>query len=186
MRRLFLAIRPSAATLDALASYAQAQARHWPDARWTRRENLHLTVCFFGDVEEDRVMPLADDLALSLAAVPPFRLEYAKISFAPPGSRAPTMIWASFRPSRAYEDLARLVRAVAQKYALGMPEEKDLLPHVTLARFRDRQRGVAGLAQLAAAPPPFTVSAVELVESELTAAGPNYSTLEVISLRKTP
>lgn len=169
--------------MDALVGYARGQARRWPDARWARRENLHLTACFFGDVEEEWVTALADDLALGLSGIPPFRLEFEKISLAPPGSRAPTMIWAGFRPSRAYEDLARLVRAGARKYALGMPDEKELLPHVTLARFRSRQRAEAGIAQLEA-PPPFTVSAAEFIESELSPAGPTYTTLENITFKK--
>lgn len=101
-----------------------------PGAKWRPRENLHLTLRFFGDIAE----PVADDLDLELAGVAerqaPFELQLKGAgSF---GGAEPHALWIGVAPSPALSTLADAVEKAARKAGLK-PEPRKFMPHVTLA-----------------------------------------------------
>ena len=65
MKRLFLAINLSEATKDQLMRLIQdlRSKNSSSNIRWVqKRENLHLTLHFFGEIEEDKIAPMAQKL----------------------------------------------------------------------------------------------------------------------------
>ncbi|MDX1486022.1 MAG: RNA 2',3'-cyclic phosphodiesterase [Alphaproteobacteria bacterium] len=104
-----------------------------PGARWIEPENIHLTLRFIGNVEEDAVADI--DGTLARIDFPAFDLEIAGTGEFSRGRR-PAMIWAGVAPNPPLIELQRRIeRAVVR---LGFPPEgRRYTPHVTLARIKN-------------------------------------------------
>ena len=87
--RLFTAVTPPAAALDALDA-AVASAR--PTARglrWVAREQWHMTLVFLGDVPDDQVDTVAGELGRVAARHPAMSLSLRGSGTFPPNRSAP-------------------------------------------------------------------------------------------------
>ena len=60
--RLFAAVEPPAAVLDALDVFVEPRRAADPNLRWVSRVNWHLTLAFFGDVPDARLDPLQQEI----------------------------------------------------------------------------------------------------------------------------
>ena len=108
-----------------------------PGARWIDPANLHLTLRFIGEVDED----LAEEIHHGLAALvePPFALTLTGLGLFGDRRRAHTL-WLGVERSEALSRLAaRIDGAVTQ--AGASPEPRKFNPHVTLARLKDTPPG---------------------------------------------
>ncbi len=117
-----------------------------PNARWVPPENLHLTLSFLGEVEEERLPALSEALEGVARAHTPLTLAIRDGgSFGRPAS--PRVLWADVRGET--EALKALQADVAQALkALGFElEERDYTAHLTLARAKIPQRGDRELAE---------------------------------------
>jgi 2'-5' RNA ligase len=104
--------------------------------RWTRPEQIHLTLNFLGEVAEQQVPRLCDASKTIAAGVAPFDIEIAGIGCFPSGG-PPRVIWAGVTgPPPA---LSTCQRRCEQAFAeLGIPpEDRPYRPHLTLARTRE-------------------------------------------------
>ena len=99
-------------------------------AKWRPRENLHLTLRFFGEVAE----PVADDIDAELAAIAennaPF--EIALKSAGAFGGADPHTLWIGVTESEPLKRLAADCKRAARRAKLK-PESRAFKPHVTLA-----------------------------------------------------
>ena len=166
--RLFVAL----SLPDALAAPLGAAMGGVAGARWQRREQLHVTLAFLGDVPEERLADL--DTALSAVTAPPVALYCEGVGhFAKKGR--PTTLWAAAKPADQLGALSAAVRRAART-ADCPPDDTAFVPHVTLARLNAGSGPIdAFLAQAGQlATPAARVGAFELVESRLTAHGADY------------
>ena len=111
---------------------AGLQARLRGEAiRWTRLDNLHLTVEFFGATEPARIPQLESALAAAAARAAPFALRWGGWgTFGPP--RQPRVLWlGTHAPGLAdlHEAVAAELRAAGRS-----PEARPFAPHLTLGR----------------------------------------------------
>jgi 2'-5' RNA ligase len=151
-------------------------------ARWQRRDQLHLTLCFLGDVEPERVPALFR--ALDGLDAPAFTLEPAGVGcFGDPDK--PRNLWVGVRPE---EPVRTLHEVLCQRLSLaGFPVVAGhFYPHITLARFGRRQAGPASafLDQYRDLPAPaFLVDGVRLFLSQPGPEGSRYQQLAVFPLK---
>ncbi len=105
-------------------------------AAWRDADSFHITLRFFGEVEE----PCADDLDAELAgvAVDPFDLTLAGVGAFGLGHRT-RAIWAGVEPSPSLRRLAAKCETAARRAGLP-PEGRTFAPHVTLAYLRHEDR----------------------------------------------
>jgi 2'-5' RNA ligase len=172
MHRLFVAIRPPEAVRARLMALMGGVA----GARWQDEDQLHLTLCFLGEVDRHR----AADIDAALAAIrhPPFEIAVDGVrSFERRGE--PTSLWAAVAPQ---EPVRALHKKVAQAIArTGLkPERRAYVPHITLARLPRGAGSVGGFLESAggASSPSFLVEDFHLYESRLTPASAVYSVVE--------
>jgi 2'-5' RNA ligase len=101
-----------------------------PGAKWRPRENLHLTLRFFGEVAE----PVADDIDSELAgaaeATPPFEMQLKGAGAF--GGADPRNLWIGVAASATLKKLAGDCERAARRAGLK-PESRKFAPHVTLA-----------------------------------------------------
>lgn len=100
-----------------------------PGAYWIDKENYHITLRFFGDVENH----IADEIVSMLSHIEhaPFSLHLQGVDVF--GSKKPRLLYARVAPCEALNTLQAAIERVAQK--LRIPSDKTrFVPHVTLAR----------------------------------------------------
>ena len=165
--RAFLALTPDA---DAALAIDDWRHRHWPaTGRDVPPQNLHVTLCFLGEVDEGRLARLAH--ALDEVVSVPLGID---VTFDEPTWRAEhAMTWlAPAAPPAALLALGKRMRGLAGRAGIRVGK-RAFHPHVTLARRVD-------------IPPPPPLSApclrcrfegVELYESLLDAGGARYREL---------
>lgn len=159
MTRLFVAIWP---TDDVLDRFADMERPKDPGVKWVPQENLHITLRFLGDADEDEVAARLDDVLLPAATAvvgPAFDLL---------GERS------LITPVSGVDDLA----AVVQRAVRGLgtePERPRFKGHITVARLarRAQPRRSAGRRFDAR----FDVDEVALVASTLDDTGAVYETV---------
>lgn len=147
-------------------------------AKWRPRENLHVTLRFFGDVPE----PVADDIDGALGEVAeanaPFDLQLKGAgSF---GGADPHALWMGVRESAALTKLAKDCDRAARRAGLK-PEPHKFTPHVTVAYLSnaplDRVQAFEARLGLVEAPP-FRVDRFGLYSSQVRKSAPSLYRLE--------
>lgn len=178
--RTFIAIFPPPEVRESLLEAARGLSAEW-NIRWSRPENVHLTLKFLGEVPEEDLDGVRGALSHVCGRHGPF--EAATSGFgAFPSARKARVVWADVIEGR--DALRALVEDLENSLgSLGFDREtrRAFRPHVTLGRARSRPVGL-DLAEIGPRGPRFPVREVVLVRSVLGEAGAAYSTLAAYPL----
>lgn len=179
--RLFLGLRPPAdvrAALLGLAAGGEALAA----ARWQTDAQLHLTLCFVGEVDRHVANALAEGLAEMRGEA--FVCRLGPLGVFGRRGRVDTL-WAGAAPREPLAALA--ARCVRLAEAAGAkPERRAFTPHITVARFGRHGPPEAMMAEVLGTPVPpleWTADAVVLFESRLGAGGSHYQAVMDVPLQ---
>lgn len=144
-----------------------------PGARWQRRDQLHLTLRFIGEVDGVQAGDIDD--ALAAIRAPGFTLElHGTGSF---GGRDPRQLWVGARPNAALMHLQKKIETALQRIGVA-PDPRKFTPHVTIARLKasPRAKAIEYLSDHALyTSAPFAVNAFQLYSSTLTPNGSLYT-----------
>ena len=165
--RLFVAIAFPEAVKDGLEAGICALRKQGVCASWSRRENLHLTLEFLGELDS----PKPVITAMEQVQAAPFSLE-----FAPSGRfrrREGDIFWLGIRPNGALMELQKQLHSALKAQGLEL-ESRPYRPHLTLAR-RLRDHGESVFPE--PLPPAVQVSEFLLMRSERTPKGMRYTPL---------
>lgn len=184
-RRIFIAVNLPADVKNGLKKARE----NWRDlpAKWTKADNLHITLIFIGYATDEEVLEIAKIAREIAQKRPPFSVSLSRIELGPPGG-PPKMIWAEAEPS---EELAELKRELedaffhSQKSGYLRKENREFRPHITLGRILQREWRESGAQKQFAGEKinlTFYVSSVELMESKLKRGAPEYAILESVEL----
>lgn len=171
-KRLFLSIPLSPYYIDAFVDFQEAplDIEH---IRWTKQENLHLTLSFFGDIEEHEIPNMIQRFRDIFSKISSFQLQFDTIIYAPPRRTRSTMLWGVFRQNEEYSALAQ---SIAQEFALD--SKKEYIPHTTLARFKRPVLHDIFPLQVPPLSEPLFVQSCQLMESQLSETGSTYTQIE--------
>lgn len=184
--RAFLAVDVTDAVRAELAALCRSFEGKGKGVRWTRPENLHLTLRFLGETDRPTVNRVISDFK-ARPKPKPFAVRLIGLGTFPDWKR-PAIFWAGV--SEGAEPLEALAQsAEAAAAAAGFSGlEREFKPHLTLGRAR--RPGDKELQPLVDAfrkasdfrSSEFTCGHVSLYKSDLTPEGPVYELLEKISL----
>jgi RNA 2',3'-cyclic 3'-phosphodiesterase len=184
--RAFLAINLEPQVIEKIYRSIDDLRERIPAVRWVPPTNLHLTVKFFGDIEEAQVEPIAIALQDQLELFPRFTINAKGLGVFPERGR-PKILWVGLTGN----ELAGLAAKVQSSLLpLGFaPEQRSFTPHLTIGRWRDSERAPRTLKQELERWRNCTfghsvVNEVILMQSVLKADGAVYHRLKVISLGK--
>lgn len=185
-KHLFVAIPVERELSEVLVQHTDQYAG-LPWLKFEKPDDWHTTVLFLGDVKDELVPEIEDALADIASIQRAFTLEIEKITFAPENQR-PSMLWALLKESKKF---AQLVLQVKEEmyYILGDTDTKEVLPHITLARFDKKAstpKVMPLLAPIARGVGTMEIAKITLMESKLptahkSEAGPTYTTLREFS-----
>lgn len=143
--------------------------------KWTKRENLHLTVHFFGATPADKIDDMSRKIDKAVHGLKPFELEMDKIMWKK--GRYDQMIWAKLNSHVCFREMARNLYS-----ALEIDSSKYPTPHITLARVKqkDFQTDEMNISLEGLVLP---VKQIEFWESKLGGGkGPEYTSLKTFIL----
>lgn len=183
--RLFIGVelsdhvkRRAAEIADALRETLGPRAH----ARWIPAENLHITLWFIGEVDDERGAAITNALNRPFG-VAPFDLELRGAGAFPP-SGPPRVFWIG--AGRGGESMLALYSDLAARLKpLGFePERRAYSAHLTIARVKDaRSRDVRSvLKRIDADAGSCRIAAVTLFRSRLSPKGASYEPLVRVPL----
>jgi len=177
--RVFCAIEIPRDIRDQLLAHIEQLREAVPQvqASWSRAESIHLTVKFFGNIEQSQVERLSAAASRVTHRYSPFQIGLGGSGIFPPRG-TPRVLWIGVNdPSGQLTDLQQQFENECAKE--GFPkEERVFRPHLTLARIRN-PRGSRRLAEVHKGidfkPVDFSVSELLLFRSELSSEGSKYT-----------
>jgi 2'-5' RNA ligase len=133
--RLFIAADLPEAITRSVEKAIQPLRLALPDAKWTAREQWHLTLKFLGHVDEDRLDELSRVAEKAAAVFEPIETHLTDLGVFPKASRA-RVLWVGLENDDAR--LTKLDDELERRYAKrGFRKESRLYhPHLTIARLR--------------------------------------------------
>lgn len=145
-------------------------------------DQLHVTLKFLGDTEETQVTQIAEILREKLKGHEEFLYELRGLGVFPNPKR-PSVVWVGLRA----DPLVELADGLEQRLEeLGFPREsRKFEPHLTVARLRGRppRELTTYLEQNRSTDYGSEIAeTVELIQSELSPSGPQYTVLSRVPL----
>lgn len=135
--RLFVALDLPHPVREALQELVRQLQRASADVRWVRREGMHLTLKFIGEVPEEK-LPLIQEALGEVASPAVVELEFRSLGYFP-NERRPRVLWVGVQASDNLAPLAAQIEAALEP--LGIPRERRAYaPHLTLGRFKSPKR----------------------------------------------
>ena len=181
MIRSFIAVEvPEAikAVIDPVLSDLASMGR---ELKVVKRENLHFTLKFLGNIDPEMVEPIVACIK-SREDLLGFEMKIGGLG-AFPNRRKPRVIWIGAKCEG--DEFVKLARDIDQDLVkLGFDRERSYVPHLTIARSRNRRGNpraadlIGGMEDLDIGR--MTVDRVSLKRSVLTPGGPIYSDLAVV------
>jgi RNA 2',3'-cyclic 3'-phosphodiesterase len=171
--RLFLGLRLPDDVLDVISAWQTLCLRG--DLRVVGRENLHVTLAFLGSRPAAELAAILGALRDSAHAGKPFELAVDGYR----ETRSVAMLTLA-DPSGEATRLAERVHARLEKLGVYERERRPWLPHLTVARFRERPRLRPAITSSVLAP--FAPSGAAAFLSHLHPSGARYEVLESFRL----
>jgi len=183
--RSFLAIELPGPILRKIGEVQGGLKSSHADVRWTSPETIHLTLKFFGNIEESRIDPIFKSIKEPIRSTPPFSLKVRGVG-AFPHLKNPRVIWIGLVDEReALPSLQKQIETYLEKVGF-QPEDRPFRPHLTLGRMKSSR----GKEELAGSMEryreeefgDFEVEKVVLFKSDLRPSGPIYTPLRELRL----
>jgi 2'-5' RNA ligase len=184
--RSFIAIKVPVPVIKRVSGLLEKLKRQDFPAKWTRPENMHLTLKFLGDVRSADMEPVCRAVADAAACFAPVLLGVRGVGVFPNVRNARVLWTGIFGDTDRLADLQQAIDA--QLHGLGFEKDaRRFTGHLTLGRLKGRVNGhgLIDMMQQCAdwISDEFTADAVYVIQSDLTPSGPVYTDLAEIRLQ---
>ena len=183
--RTFIAIRLHDSLQNAVSEIIDKLASTNAKVKWVEPENVHLTLKFLGNVEEERLPEVYEACERAAKGVAPIDIEMRALGCFP-DTKSPRIVWLGIE--RGADALKRLQERVESELrATGFPkEDKPFRAHLTLGRVKGKQK-LAALCRLLEEKRNVFVGTmraekISVMKSKTMPAGPVYTELQAIPL----
>jgi 2'-5' RNA ligase len=155
------------------------------EVRWTNPEKIHLTLKFFGNIEESRIDPISKSIEEPIRNTLRFSLKVRGVG-AFPHLKNPRVIWVGLVDEREIlTPLQRQIEICFEKIGI-QAEDRPFHPHLTLGRMkssRGKEELVGRMERYREVEfGDFQVERVVLFKSDLRPSGPIYTSLREMKL----
>jgi 2'-5' RNA ligase len=179
--RTFIAIELPEPILAAIAMLSDRLRASRARVTWVKPENMHLTLRFLGEVDDENIKRITTILSDAYRGVTPFTVS-VRGTGAFPNERRPNVIWAGVESAGSGLETAHMAAESAAR-AIGLPpEDRAFHPHLTLVRIKEWREAPPVIDCLERESDfnagDFTVKDVSLFSSRLTPHGPVYQRLQ--------
>jgi len=183
--RTFIAIELDQGLQKILKGIQDDLRKTGADVKWVESHNIHLTLKFLGDVNEEKILSLGETMESSLRGYPAFSFDLNHLG-AFPTVNSPKIVWVGV--GSGGKEIGGLIRILEDNSeTVGFKkEERGGSPHVTIGRVRSslNKFALSKMMKSYSLPQPMTqnVKGVVLFKSTLTSSGPSYEALKKFPL----
>lgn len=153
-----------------------------PGVRITPFDQLHITLCFLGDVDDDRIPRICSELRRTFKDTEHFHLTVKGIGAFPNGRRA-RIIWAGIEDDGRLSSCASAIGHTLKRIGIRY-DGKEFTPHITIARARDGvdvTKVIEGYSDTEFLS--FECTSINVMKSVLRPSGAVHSVISEIPLR---
>jgi 2'-5' RNA ligase len=191
MSRLFVAVPLPEPIKDSFSIYLSRLRQLSKNLKAVSKEQLHLTLKFLGEVDEEKALFVKTKLEKIAAQYDPFQLKLDAAEVFP-NSQDPKVVWLGTESP----EIVQLMREMEHTFSdIRKNEYASEKPHLTLARIKARLDEAKSIAVMSLAAEiktklqqkdldAFMVDRFVLYESKLTLAGPVYREVKSFSLNE--
>ena len=152
---------------------------------WVKPENIHLTLKFLGNTEENKIEIIAEKLEQAVLSFNRFEIKFKAIGAFPNFRRAKVFWVGCVENKDTLTELANKIDQLMSEVEFER-EKRQFSAHLTIGRVRDH-RGIEPVITMLQqekyfAGENFVVKEVSLIKSELTRQGPIYTPLKKIQI----
>ncbi len=175
--RLFIAFFPPP-DIQSAAFRAADPLRPGHDAvAWVKKENLHYTMRFLGDVDESGAARAATAMREAAASRQKFAAALGGFGAFPSAKKARVLWIGMLQGAEPMRQLANALDASLTRHGFE-PAEEGFEPHLTVGRVRAPGDWTARLLDAPTVEARFQVERMKLVNSVLAPGGSRYETIE--------
>jgi len=145
--------------------------------RWSKLENLHLTLRFLGDITEAQRQKIVESVANAVVGRDNFQLEFDKLVLFPTAQH-PIALVLTPKDSSQLIALQQHIAQVVMDCGI-VAETKAFIPHLTLGKIKNNT--TSKLESVKVAPICITVKELKLFRSDPGSESSEYSRLDCIS-----
>lgn len=182
--RVFLAIEIDEKLLDKIDDVQKQFAECEAPVKYVETENLHCTLKFFGEIDEDKVNDIIEVIENKIENHEPFKVNIKK-SGVFPNERYIRVLWLGMEDVEPFSNLQKDLDEEFVK--MGFKKERSYVPHLTIGRVKGAKNKAELLSKLKDLGNieigEMDINKIVLKKSELTPNGPIYTTIKEFDLK---
>lgn len=182
--RAFLAIEIDEKLSDKISEVQREFMKCEAAIKMVETENLHFTLKFFGEVDEDKIGQITTAIDGKIKNYEHFRIKIKGMGVFP-NEKYIRVLWLGMDNFKPFSNLQRDLDEDFHK--MGFKKEKSYIPHLTIGRVKGAKNKDELLATLKDMIDieigEMDVNKIVLKKSELTPAGPIYTNLNEFDLK---
>ena len=186
--RCFIAIELPEAVKSTLSGIEEELKKSKADVRWVKPDNIHLTLKFFGNIEEKKTEKIIEIMESICNQYAPFTIEIKGMGTFP-NIKSPRVLWVGIEGNDTLKTLQKEIENKMESIGFER-EDRAFTAHLTLGRFRSsiEKEGLLKAVKLHEKDTfvgSINVQSLSLIRSDLHPEGARYSKIIDISLGKT-
>ncbi len=187
-KRIFAAINISNETKTKASEYIKNLKSEFSDLRvgWEKTEKLHLTLKFFGDIDDSDLQKLNEAAFETARQIPKFNLQTSATGVFP-SQRKARVLWLGIKDETGtLQKLSEVFETNCAKHEFAK-ETRSFRAHLTIARLREPEKSkklIEKHLETEIKPTRFEVSEIVIYESHLQKSGSIYTIVSKQKLKE--
>jgi len=179
MRVFIAALLPRDIKLS-IKGYVETIKSHWQGVKWEEYEKYHVTLKFFGDLDESRLNEIKPIIEEAVGVVSPFEMRISGFG-AFPNLKKPRVLYVDLSRN---EDFLIFQRGLDEEFeTVGFAKEKrNFSSHITIGRIKRNSRCRDSLEKPDTIS--FSISELAIMRSMLQKTGSIYTPISIYRLKK--
>ena len=133
--RAFLSVSLDDVIKNTINNFIENELISFTNIHWTKKENLHFTLQFFGNITEDIITSLFDVLTDVALSYQPFDIKLHSVG-AFPNLQKPSIILIGINDEKKlFQSLGETLKRKLNDFPIKK-ESKEFLPHLTIGRVK--------------------------------------------------
>ncbi len=174
--RAFISINLTDPIRESILEFQESQGKIIRNIRWTKPENIHLTLKFLGEIEEETVNKLAETLQPIEGQFSPFPVDIGSVGKFPPKGPL-SILWVGLlKGTSGVMALENSIREAMEAAKIPF-DKKSFVPHLTIGRAMKNKKvffdNINDFEKLSFGT--LQVESFHLMQSDLKPSGPIYT-----------
>lgn len=185
--RCFIAIELPEAVKSTLSGIEEELKKSRADVRWVKPDNVHLTLKFFGNIEDKKTEKIIEIMENICSQYAPFAIEIKGMGTFP-NIKSPRVLWVGIEGNDTLKTLQEEIENKMESIGFER-EDRAFTAHLTLGRFRTsiEKEGLLKAVKLHEKDTfvgTINVQSLSLIRSDLHPEGARYTKIIEVPLGK--